>query len=118
MDQELYIDGLGIAKGVIETIVTLAVEKIDGVVSVGESVISSGVKTLFVGKQPGHSGIDAAVVDGKLALALRMTVFYGYPFTQLADEIRAVVSDAIRSQVGVEVSAIDVYIDNIVIPKD
>lgn len=118
MDQELYIDGLGIAKEVIDTIVTLAVEKVDGVVSVGEGAITSGVKQLFGAKQQDASGIEVAVVDDKLALALRMTVFYGYPFTQLAEEIRSVVASAIRSQIGVEVSAIDIYIDNIVIPKE
>lgn len=119
MEQELYIEGIGIAHEVIDTIVARAVDKVPGVVSVGENPFSSGVKSLFGSKQPkNHSGIEVAVVDGTLALSVRLTVFYGYPFPALAEEVRQAVASAIRSQIGVGLSAVDVYIESIVIPKE
>lgn len=117
MEQELYLDGLAISHEVVETIVCLAVEKLDGVVCVGESKLSSGVNKILHSSSAAHKALEFAVLDKGLAISIRLTVFFGYSFTQLAEEVRSVLASTIRAQLGVELSSVDVFIDHIVIPK-
>ena len=58
------------------------------------------------------------VVGDKLALTVRVVVFFGYPFKKLAEAVRAAVVAAIDAQVGVEVERVDVCIDGLVFPKE
>ena len=41
MSEELYVDGLGLAPGVMETIVAIAAKEVEGVASVGSFVRTS-----------------------------------------------------------------------------
>ena len=49
---------------------------------------------------------------------MHLTVFYGYPFKQLAEAVREAVAAHIDAQVGVDVARIDVCIDGLVFPKE
>ena len=62
--------------------------------------------------------VEAEVVDGALHITVRLTVFFGYPFKKLAEQVRTVVAKAIDGQVGVPVSSVDVCIDSLVFPKE
>ena len=57
-------------------------------------------------------------IGDKLALTVRVVVFFGYPFKKLAEAVRAAVVAAIDAQVGVEVERVDVCIDGLVFPKE
>ena len=61
---------------------------------------------------------EAEGIGDKLALTVRVVVFFGYPFKKLADAVRAAVVAAIDAQVGVEVERVDVCIDGLVFPKE
>ena len=95
MPQEIKIDGIGISPDVLTAIVSRAVSDVEGIASVG-------VKDLAT----------------KLALTVRVVVFFGYPFKKLAEAVRAAVVAAIDAQVGVEVERVDVCIDGLVFPKE
>ena len=49
---------------------------------------------------------------------MRLVVFFGYPFTKLAAEVRSAVANAVDAQIGVRVSSIDVCIDELIFPKE
>ena len=49
---------------------------------------------------------------------MRLAVFFGYPFTKLAADVREAVATAVDAQIGVRVSSIDVCIDELVFPKE
>ena len=102
---ELFISGIGISRSVVSTIISRAVERVEGVASVGEKDFASSLE---------EKGVDL----DKLNITLHLAVFYGYPFTKLADDVRAAVANAIRSQVGYEVGTVDVCIDSLVFPKE
>ena len=51
-------------------------------------------------------------------MTVHLAVFYGYPFTKLAADVRAEVARAVTEQIGVPVSAVDVCIDSLVFPKE
>ena len=116
---ELFISGIGISRSVVSAIVARAVEHIEGVASVGEKDFAANLVSVFTkSANPVSDPVEASVVNDKLNIILHLTVFYGYPFTKLAEEVRARVAEAIRGQVGYEVGTIDVCIDSLVFPKE
>ncbi|HIY83015.1 Asp23/Gls24 family envelope stress response protein [Rubneribacter sp.] len=109
---ELSLEGMALAPGVVETIVSIAVGEVDGVASVGPSS-ASGLRSVFASK-PSTQGIEVAVgEDDKLEVSVRIDVCQGYVLPELAANVRKAVADAVASQVGVTVGSVDVYIDGI-----
>ena len=110
---ELNIDGMVIAPGVVETIVSLAAREVEGVVSVGDPT-ASGFMSLIAGGKPSTQGIDIeAGEDGELNVSLRLCVKSGLVLPDVAASVRQSVADALNTQVGVKVGSVDIYIDGI-----
>ena len=119
MSQEITIAGIGIAPEVLATIVTRAVEEVEGVASVGTRDLAANLVSMLSAKTPSAvPDVEASVVDDRLALSVHLTVFFGYPFKDLAAAVRDAVQKAIDAQVGVEVERVDVCIDSLVFPKE
>ena len=112
MGEELYVDGLGFAPGVMETIVAIAANEVDGVAVVGSSSFS-GLRSHF-GAKPGSQGIDVSKneTDG-IDVSVHIEVYYGKPIPQIADAVRAAVVDAVSTQIGIEIASVDVFVDGI-----
>lgn len=109
---DLNVDGMAIAPGVVETIVSLAARDVAGVASVGDPA-ASGIRTLIGGK-PSTQGVDIeADENGDLHVAVRLFVKSGQVLPDVAAEVRQSVADAVSIQVGAKVSAVDVFIDGI-----
>ncbi len=107
---ELNVDGMALAPGVVETIVSIAANEVEGVACIGPST-TSGLRSVF-GSKPTTQGIEITVgEDDKLQISIRVDVYYGFVLPDLAASIRQAISDAVTSQVGIPVGAVDVYID-------
>lgn len=109
---DLNVEGMALAPGVVETIVSIAVGEVEGVASVGPSS-ASGLRSVFASK-PVTQGIDVTLdEEEKLHVSVRVDVYYGYALPDLAANVRKAVADAVASQVGASVGAVDVYVDSI-----
>ncbi|MDA3937586.1 MAG: Asp23/Gls24 family envelope stress response protein, partial [Actinomycetota bacterium] len=98
MSDEIKLHGLGVAPGVLETIVTLAAQCVDGVVFVGTQGIV-GLVQKNVAK--GAPGVEVVVADdGAISVTLHIEVEYGKPLRAVASSVQDAVADAITSQVG------------------
>lgn len=118
-ETELFISGMGISKTVISSIVTGACQKVEGVAHVGGNDMTSSLISVFTTRSLSQeAAVESEAVDGNLKVTVHLAVFYGYPFTKLAEAVREAVAKAIREQVGVEVGAVDVCIDSLVFPKE
>ena len=102
---------MSLAPGVMETIVRIAVSEVDGVVGIC-SPQTSAPRKLFAPK-PVAPGVDIAMEDNKASVAVHLTVKYGHVLPDVAAQVREAVAEALKSQVGVGVNSIDVYVDNI-----
>lgn len=110
---ELSIDGMTIAPGVVETIVSLAAQSVDGVVSVGDPT-TSGILSVFGGGKPSTQGIEIdADEDNKLHVSIRIHVLSGHVIPDLAANVRQAIADALNSQIGVATGSVDVYVDGV-----
>ena len=114
---ELNVDGMAIAPGVVETIVSLAAQSVEGVASVGDPT-TSGIRSFIGGGKPSTQGIEIeSTEDDKLHVSVRLHVKSGTVFPELAANVRAAIGDALNSQVGIAVGSVDVYIDGIQFDK-
>ena len=120
MSHEIIVSGIGIAPEVIGVIVSRAAEEVEGVASVGEKNLASNLVSMFSTRSaPAAPAVEATVTaDDRLAVTVRLGVFFGYPFKKLAESVRSVVAHAIDAQVGVGVARVDVCIDGLVFPKE
>ena len=114
MPQEIKIDGIGISPDVLTAIVSRAVSDVEGIASVGVKDLATNLVSMMLSSKAPASepAVEAEVVGDKLALTVRVVVFFGYPFKKPA------VVAAIDAQVGVEVERVDVCIDGLVFPKE
>ena len=119
MGDQIRIGDLVVATDVIETIVRLAAEKVEGVASVGMPGDLSSVISSFSARKPQTvPAVGVRDEGGQVRVAVRITAFFGYPFVTLAESVRASVAADMLSQVGVEVGGVDVFIDALVFPKE
>jgi uncharacterized alkaline shock family protein YloU len=113
MSEEIRLEGLGVAPGVLDTIVTVATEGIEGVATVGAAGLAGLVQK---GARKGTArAVDVvAAEDGTLHVTVHIQVVYGSKLRKVATGVQEAVADALASQVGVEVAAVDVYVDGLV----
>ena len=113
MSTEMRFEGLDVAPGVLETIVTLAAAEVDGVACVD----CSGLAGLMQ-KAGRTKAVEVALADdGGFAVVVHMSVDYGRPLRAVAADVQQAVADALQSQTGHGASSVDVFIDGIVFPE-
>ena len=113
MSDEIRLEGLGVAPGVLDTIVTLAAEGIEGVAAVGAPGLAGLVQK---GARKGAArAVDVCLdEDGGITATIHIQVVYGHKIKDVANAVQNSVADAVSSQVGVDVAGVDVYVDGIV----
>lgn len=108
MSEEIRLDGIGVAPGVLDTIVTLAAEGVEGVAGVATP------KLARVSKKAAAKGVTVEVAeDGVVAVGVHVNVVYGRPLREIGREVQAAVADALTSQTGQQVADVDVFVDAI-----
>lgn len=110
MPAELSLEGLDIAPGVVETMVLLATDQVEGVACIDTSALgklSRSTKAVEV-------SLDE---DGRFVVTIHITATYGRPLRQLGAAVQDAISDALESQTGHSASRVDVFIDGIQFPE-
>jgi len=116
MSDEIRLEGLGVAPSVLDTIVTLAAEGVDGVAAVGAPGFA-GLVQKGVGKGAGRAVDVTTAESGSVSVIVHIQVLYGQNLRQVGAAVQDAVTEAVTSQVGVGVDAVDVYVDGIVFEK-
>ena len=109
---DINVKGMAIAPNVIETIVSMAVSEVEGVASVCVAP-ATGFLSNIAGKAPEQVLEVTVLEDESLSIRVHVELWYGCVLTKVAEEIRTAVADAISTQVGLNVSEVDVCIDAI-----
>jgi uncharacterized alkaline shock family protein YloU len=113
LDETFSSEDMTLAPGVVETIISLAVAQIEDVAVVGGSGISEGILSIFKSKRT-VPGVIVTAEDGEITVEIRVQVYFGTRLPDLSAQIRSVVADAMKGQLGIDVAAVNVYIDGIV----
>jgi uncharacterized alkaline shock family protein YloU len=108
---DVNVDGMALAPGVLETIVSIAVAEVEGVASLGST--ASGIRSVLSGKQQAQGVEVTRNEQDQLCVAVHIDAYYGTVLPELAMKVREAVVDAAAIQVGAAISSVDVYIDGI-----
>ncbi|MGN0073237.1 MAG: Asp23/Gls24 family envelope stress response protein [Coriobacteriales bacterium] len=111
--QGFCVNGITIAPGVVETIVSLAAAEVPGVAGVGTAgPISAIAAALNAGRSVPTAGIRLSVSeDNTVAVSITVQAYYGYRLADVAAQVRSAVADALKGQIGAQASSVDVYVD-------
>lgn len=93
---------------VLETIARLTALAVPGVARLAPVRIGRFLK--------GKDGVRVAFRDGKVLVDLYIIVESGHNFLSLGRQVQAEVTRAIQEMVGLEVEAVNVYIEDVVSP--
>ncbi len=112
MTEEIHFEGLGIAPGVLDTIVTVATQGVDGVAAIGAAGIAGIVQR---GRKGTARPVDIChTEDGGISVTVHVQIEYGRNLRDVGAAVQQAVAEAMKSQVGVEVESVDVYVDGVV----
>lgn len=108
---KVNVEGMALAEGVLETIISIAVAEVEGVASLAGG--SGSFRSVLAGKQ-GFQGVEVTVDDEEsLHVAVHVDAYYGSVLPDVAAKVREAVVDAVAVQVGAPVASVDVYIDGV-----
>lgn len=110
----LHLDGLEVAPGVLERIVALAGQDVEGVVCTDASGIA-GLMHKAGKPKPIEVGLSA---DGAFEVTMHLSVEYGRPLRSVAADVQRAVAEALHSQTGRPVGSVDICIDAITFPSE
>ena len=100
--------GLTIAPSVLDTMVRLATQQVKGVAGLGVGVRKTALARAVE---------IVSTEDGGLSVDIHIQAYVGEQLRELGQEIQASVADALKSQLGVDVIRVDIYIDGLAFPE-
>ncbi|MDF2503326.1 MULTISPECIES: Asp23/Gls24 family envelope stress response protein [Clostridium] len=121
MDNETRDDvEMGIVKisdEVVEVIAGLAASEIKGVIGMSASLVG-GISQMLSGKKNLSKGVKVNLGEDNASIDLYLAVQYGIRIPDVASSVQKNVKKAVESMTGLNVSGVNVYIQNVIIPKE
>lgn len=105
-----------ISDEVVGVIAGLATTEIKGIVGMSASLVG-GITQILSGKKNLSKGVKVTVGENSAAIDLYVVVEYGIRIPDVALEVQENVRKAVESMTGLEVSAVNVHVQNVMIPK-
>ena len=113
MSEEITLEGIGVAPGVLETIAAVAAQGVEGVATIPGAGPSLAGLVQKGASRPVFIEIDAS---GALSASVRIVAVYGRPLKETATDVQRAVTDALLTHTGQPVAAVDVYVDGVSFP--
>lgn len=110
---------LGIVKisdEVVGVIAGLATTEVKGIVGMSASLVG-GITQILAGKKNLSKGVKVSVGENSAAIDLYVVVEYGVRIPDIAVEAQENVKKAVESMTGLNVSAVNIHVQNVMIPK-
>lgn len=105
-----------ISDEVVGVIAGLATTEIKGMVGMSASLVG-GITQILSGKKNLSKGVKVTVGENSAAIDLYVVVEYGVRIPDVALEVQENVKKAVESMTGLDVSAVNVHVQNVMIPK-
>ncbi|CAB1242979.1 Asp23/Gls24 family envelope stress response protein [Clostridiaceae bacterium BL-3] len=116
MNNEIDMGIVKISDEVVGVIAGLATTEIDGIVGMSASLVG-GITQILSGKKNLSKGVKVNVGENSAAIDLYVVVEYGVRIPDVALKVQENVKRAVESMTGLDVSAINIHVQNVMIPK-
>ncbi|MGK0466267.1 Asp23/Gls24 family envelope stress response protein [Clostridium sp.] len=105
-----------ISEDVVSVIAGLAVAEIQGIVGMSASLVG-GITQILSGKKNLSKGIKVNVGEDSAVIDLHIVVEYGVKIPEVTEKVQINVKKSVELMTGLVVSAVNVYVQNVVLPK-
>ncbi|MCY6370316.1 Asp23/Gls24 family envelope stress response protein [Clostridium ganghwense] len=105
-----------ISDEVVEVIAGLAASEIDGIEGMSATLVG-GITQMLSGKKNVSKGVKVNVGEESAIIDLYVVVKYGIKIPEVAEKVQENVKKSVESMTGLNVSAVNIYIQNVVLPK-
>jgi len=105
-----------ISDEVVGVIAGLATTEIKGIVGMSASLVG-GITQILTGKKNLSKGVKVSVGENSAAIDLYVVVEYGVRIPDVALKVQENVKRAVQSMTGLDVSAINIHVQNVMISK-
>ncbi|KEH89000.1 Asp23/Gls24 family envelope stress response protein [Clostridium novyi] len=125
MDENLNVEQetdmeMGIVKisdEVVEVIAGLAASEVDGIEGMSTTLVG-GITQILSGKKNLSKGIKVNVEENSATIDLFVVVKYGVKIVDVAKKVQESVKKSVELMTGLNLTAINVYVQNVVLPKE
>lgn len=118
-DSMKVVENMGIVKisdEVVSVIAGLAAAEIKGIVGMSAG-LAGGITQIFSSKKNLSKGVKVTVGEESATIDLVVVVEYGVKIPEVAAAVQDSVKRSVESMTGLVVSAVNVYVQSIVLPK-
>ncbi len=116
MKNEIDVGIVKISDEVVGVIAGLATTEVKGIVGMSASLVG-GITQILSGKKNLSKGVKVSVGENSAAIDLYVVVEYGIRIPDVALEVQENVKKAVESMTGLNVSAVSIHVQNVLIPK-
>ncbi|GAA0743483.1 Asp23/Gls24 family envelope stress response protein [Clostridium oceanicum] len=116
MNNDMDMGIVKISDEVVGVIAGLAATEIDGIVGMSSGVVG-GITQILSGKKNLSKGVKVNVGESSASIDLYVVVEYGVKIPEVAFKAQEDVKKAVESMTGLAVSAVNVHVQNVMIPK-
>lgn len=107
-----------ISDEVVSVIAGIAAEEITGVVSFQHGGVSNNLSQIFKGKKVAGKAVKVTLEDDRANIELDVSVEYGLRIMDVVGQVQENVKKTVEAMTGLIVSGVDVYVQNIYLPKN
>ncbi|MDP4144800.1 MAG: Asp23/Gls24 family envelope stress response protein [Bacillota bacterium] len=115
--EELDMGIVKISDEVVGVIAGLAAAEIKGVVGMSAG-LTGGITQILTGKKNLSKGVKVNVGEESASIDLFVVIEYGIRIPDVASQVQENVRKAVESMTGLTVSAINVFVQNVALPKE
>ncbi len=105
-----------ISDEVISVIASIATSEIKGVVGMDAGMVG-GIANMLTGKKNNTKGVKVVVGEENASIDIAIVVEYGIKIPEVVSQIQDNVKRTVEAMTGLEVSAVNVYVQNIIVQK-
>lgn len=105
-----------ISDEVVSVIAEIAATEIQGVVEINSGV-TSGLTHILKGKKSTGKGVRVAVDEDNAVIEMSLGIQYGIKIPEVVSKVQENVKKTVEAMTGLKVSAVNIFIQNIVLPK-
>jgi len=116
INNEIDLGIVKISDEVVAVIAGLATTEVKGIVGMSASLVG-GITQILAGKKNLSKGVKVSVGENSAAIDLYVVVEYGVRIPDVALEAQENVRKAVESMTGLNVSAVNIHVQNVMIPK-
>ncbi|MGG7077665.1 Asp23/Gls24 family envelope stress response protein [Clostridium sardiniense] len=112
-------ENIGIVKisdEVVSVIAGIAAEEIDGVMGFQHGV-TNNISQLLKGKKSSGKAVKVTLEEDRARIEMAVTVEYGVKILDVIGAVQENVKKTVEAMTGLVVSSVDVYVQNIYLPK-